>query len=73
MVFVSHGDTVEVDRGGRKGFSSAFVLFDFGAIAVKIPANQTVVSVDDGGLGCLTEIERKWRKMLWCDGKGIFW
>jgi hypothetical protein len=36
--------------GGRKGFSSAFVLFYFGAIAVKIPANQTIVSGDDGGL-----------------------
>jgi hypothetical protein len=37
--------------GGRKGFSSASVLFDFGAIAVEIPANQTVISGDDGSFG----------------------
>jgi hypothetical protein len=69
----ARGNQLRLTGGGRKGFSSTSVLFDFGAIAVKIPANQTVVSGDDGGLGCLTETGRKWGKMLWCNGKGIFW
>ena len=57
-------DPVEVDRGRRKGFSSAFVLFDFGAIAVKVPANQTIISGDDGGFGQLIVTERKTGKIF---------
>jgi hypothetical protein len=51
-------------EGRRKGFSSAFVAFDFGTIAIKIPANQTVVSGDDGGFGQLTVTERKTGKIF---------
>jgi hypothetical protein len=45
--------------GGRKGFSSASIFFDFGTIMVKIPASQTNVSGDDSGFGQLTRTERK--------------
>jgi hypothetical protein len=57
MVFVGQGDPVEVDRGREEMIFLSFC--PLGAIAIKIPANQTVISGDDGGLGCLTKMERK--------------
>jgi hypothetical protein len=50
--------------GRRKGFSSASILFYFGTIVVKIPANKIVVSGDDGGFGKLTVMERKMGKIF---------
>jgi hypothetical protein len=65
MVFVGQMDPIEVDKGARgKDFPQLLFFFYFGAIAVIIPANQKIVSGDDGGFGQLTVTERKTGKQF---------